>query len=118
MQRHSAAIVALFTVFHLGDCCAQGFASGDHANRKHLDYAGKPCIETSASAIPLTSNRRILNHQVTLDNHCYEQIRAKVCYYRTDECTDVTVSARSRKDQIIGVFPALQDFRYEVREQF
>jgi hypothetical protein len=67
---------------------------------------------------PLRSNPRILNHAVSIDNHCIDTIKVKVCYYRSDECSDVQVPGHSRKEQIIGVFPAMQLFRYEVKEQF
>jgi hypothetical protein len=97
---------------------AQGFAASDSVERKHRDFAGKPCLETTGVSHPVASNPRILNHAVSLDNHCAERIKAKVCYYKTDECTDVEVLGNSRKEQIIGVFPAMQIFRYEVKEQF
>jgi hypothetical protein len=101
-----------------GSLLAQGFTSGEPGERKHRDFVGKPCLETSSESQPLISNPRILNHSVTLDNHCFEPIKAKVCYHGTDECTDVDVPPRSRKQQIIGVFPAMQQFRYDVIEQF
>jgi hypothetical protein len=97
---------------------AQGIAQNNLASRQHLDYAGKPCLASTGVSQPLASNPRILNHAVSLDNHCFEAIRVKVCYYKTDECTDVQVPPRGRKEQIIGVFPAMQQFRYEVKELF
>ena len=97
---------------------AQGYKESDGVERNHRDFAGKPCLETSGVSLPLTSNPRIVNHAVSLKNHCSERIKVKVCYYRTDECTDVEVPGNSTKDQTIGVFPALQIFRYEVKEQF
>jgi hypothetical protein len=66
----------------------------------------------------MASNPRILSHSVSLDNHCSDRIKVKVCYYKSDECTDVEVPGHSRKEQIIGVFPAMQLFRYETKEQF
>jgi hypothetical protein len=86
--------------------------------RQHLDFAGKPCLSTEGSARPLTSNPRIMNHTVSFDNHCSDRIKLKVCYADTEDCTDVEVPGYGRKDQVIGVFPALQLFRYEVKEQF
>jgi hypothetical protein len=97
---------------------AQGFTDSDSIQQKHRDYAGKPCLETTGVSQPLASNPRILNHAVSLENRCSDRIKAKVCYYKTDECTNVEVPGHSRKEQIIGVFPAMQTFRYEVREQF
>jgi hypothetical protein len=97
---------------------AQGYTASDSLERKHRDYAGKPCLETGGVSRPLASNPRILDHAVSLENHCSNPIKAKVCYYHTDDCTDVEMPGNSRKEQIIGVFPAMQLFRYEVREQF
>jgi hypothetical protein len=97
---------------------AQGFTESDGFQQKHRDYSGKPCLETTGVSQPLASNPRILNHAVSLENRCSDRIKAKVCYYKTDECTNVEVPGHSRKEQIIGVFPAMQIFRYEVREQF
>ena len=98
--------------------CAQGYSASDSLERKHRDYAGKPCLETSGISRPLASNPRILDHAVSLENRCVDRIKVKVCYYHTDDCTDVEVPGNSRKEQIIGVFPAMQQFRYEVKEQF
>jgi hypothetical protein len=97
---------------------AQGFTESDSLAQKHRDTLGKPCLETNGVSQPLASNPRILNHAVKLDNHCLDRIKAKICYYKTDECTDVEVPGHSHKEQIIGVFPAMQTFRYEVRERF
>ncbi|MBV8922904.1 hypothetical protein [Bradyrhizobium sp.] len=99
---------------------AQGLdiAGSDASSRKHRDFAGKPCLQTEGIARPLASNPRILNHAVSLDNHCNDAIKVRVCYYRSDDCTDVSVPGHARKEQVIGVFPAMQLFRYEVKEQF
>jgi hypothetical protein len=110
--------IAVVTLLCSSALFAQGFASSDVADRKHLDPAGKPCLETSGSAIPLASNPRIQSHLVSLSNHCIDLIRAKICYYKTDDCTDVEVPGRSRKEQALGVFPELQLFKYQVKEQF
>jgi hypothetical protein len=85
---------------------------------KHVDFVGKPCLVTTGVARPLTSNPRVMNHIVTFDNHCVARIRLKVCYAGTEDCTDVEVPGYSRKEQVIGVLPAIQLFRYEVRELF
>jgi hypothetical protein len=111
-------MVVIYAVLLSGNLFAQGYSEGNVGERKHLDHAGKPCLVTSGVSSPLVSNPRILNHVVSLENHCGERIRAKVCYYKTDECTDVTVPGNSHMQQIIGVFPAMQLFRYEVKEQF
>ena len=114
----SGSIVLVLVVLFSSDLFAQGYTTSDVGDRKHRDFAGKPCLETTGIAQPLASNPRIVNHSVSLDNHCVEQIKAKVCYYGTENCTNVEVPPHSRKEQVIGVFPAMQQFRYDVKEQF
>ena len=117
MRWYGPAILVL-TVLFSDSLFAQGYTQSDGVDRKHRDFAGKPCLETSGVSHPLASNPRVLSHAVSLNNHCAERIKAKVCYYKTDECTDVEVPGNSRKEQVIGVFPAMQLFRYDVKEQF
>jgi hypothetical protein len=117
MRVIGAAVIA-FLVMLPGNVFAQGFTESGIGDQRHLDYAGKPCLTTSGISTPLASNPRIINHSVSLENHCSDRIRAKVCYYGTDECTDVVVAPNSRTQQTIGVFPAMQSFRYKVKEQF
>jgi hypothetical protein len=117
-MRWTKSAVMLLAVLCSERLVAQGFAGSDSLAPKHRDFGGKACLETSGVSRPLASNPRILNHAVVLDNHCVDRIKAKVCYYGTDECTDVEVPGNSRKEQVIGVFPAMQAFRYAVKEQF
>jgi hypothetical protein len=117
MHRFNPAF-GLFAILYASAAHAQGTAQNDMAGRQHLDFAGKPCLVSAGVAHPLASNPHIINHAVSLDNHCGDTIRVKVCYYRSDECTDVLVPGHGRKEQIIGVFPAMQQFRYEVKELF
>jgi hypothetical protein len=111
-------IVVVCSALLSGGLFAQGYTETNVGDHTHLDYAGKPCLTTRGVSTPLASNPKILNHAVSLENHCGERIKAKVCYYKTDECTDVVVPPNSHMQQVIGVFPAMQLFRYEVKEQF
>jgi hypothetical protein len=97
---------------------AQGFTTSDAADRVHLDFVSKPCLQTEGITRSLASNSKVFNHIVSLDNHCNEQIKVRICYHRTDSCTVLDVPGGSRREQIIGVFPAMQTFQYDVREQF
>jgi hypothetical protein len=117
-MRWSGPATLMFAVLFPGILLAQGFTTNDVTDRKHRDFAGKPCLETEGTAQPLASNPRVLNHIVNLDNHCVEPVKVRICYHGTDDCTDVDVPPRSRKEQLIGVFPAMQQFRYDVKEQF
>jgi hypothetical protein len=117
-MRCSRATVLFLLIGFSRSLSAQGFTESDRVEHKHRDFAGKACLVTSGVSHPLASNPRILNHAVSLDNHCSERIKATVCYYKTDQCTDVEVPGKSTKEQIIGTFPAMQIFRYDVKEQF
>jgi hypothetical protein len=117
MRWSGPAAMIVLLLFSRG-LSAQGFAASDNLERKHRDFAGKPCLQSIGISRPLASNPRILDHAVSFDNHCFEAIKVKVCYYRTDNCTDVEVPANSHKEQVIGVFPAMQQFQYNVQEQF
>jgi hypothetical protein len=109
---------ALISLPYANGLLAQGFMTSNVGDRKHLDFLGKPCLETSGTAKPLASNPRILDHIVSLENRCIERIKVRICYHETEDCTDVEVPGRSRKEQVIGVFPAMQQFRYDIKEQF
>lgn len=117
-MRWSGLAILILAVLSATPLLAQGFTSSDLADRKHRDFVGKPCLQTSGEAQPLTSDPHVSNHVVILDNHCPDRIKAKVCYHGTNACTDVDVPPRARKEQIIGVLPAMPQFRYDVKEQF
>jgi hypothetical protein len=108
----------LLSLSFASDLLAQGFTTSDVADRKHRDFAGKPCLETSGSVKALASNPRIFNHIVSLENRCADRIKVRICYHETTDCTDVDVPARSLREQVIGIFPAIRLFRYDVKEQF
>jgi hypothetical protein len=112
-----AVVVVVVSLSFASNLLAQGLTTADLGDRKHHDPSGRVCLETTGAAQPLTSNTKIFTHIVTLENHCAEFIRARVCYHGSDTCTDVEVPARSRKEQMIGVL-AMQQFRYDVKEQF
>ena len=108
----------LLSMWFAGPLFAQGYTTSEIGERKHRDFVGKPCLESSGASQPLASNPHILNHSVVLDNHCLDRIKVTVCYHNTSDCADVDVPPRSRKEQIIGVFPAMQQFRYDIKEKF
>src|SRR5262249_24253394 len=117
-SRWHCAAVGLAIILVPSVVFAEGVAGGDLASRKHLNLLGKPCLESTGSTTPLASNPRIQNHLVSLNNRCPGPIKATVCYYKSDECVDVDVPGYSRREQVLGVFPAIQQFRYEVKERF
>jgi hypothetical protein len=117
-MRWIGPVLIILAILVSKNLAAQGYTESDGLDRKHRDFGGKPCLETSGVTHPLASNPRISTHAVVLNNRCSDRISAKVCYYNTDDCTLVEVPGKSTKEQAIGVFPAMQVFRYVVREQF
>jgi hypothetical protein len=117
-MKWSWLFAVLLSLPFASDLLAQGFMTSDVADRRHLDFVSKPCLQTGGSSKSLPSNSRVFNHIVSLDNHCAEQITVRICYHRSDACTVVNVPGGSHREQIIGAFPAMQTFQYDVREQF
>jgi hypothetical protein len=99
-------------------CCSRPRDRAEQFGQPPAPGLRRQAVPYELLSQPLASNPHILNHAVSLDNHCVEPIRVKVCYYNSDECTDVQVPPHGVKEQIIGVFPAMQQFRYEVKELF
>jgi hypothetical protein len=93
------------------------FAPND-LNKVHKGPTGKPCLSLSGSAKPQIVNREMFDHIVSIANSCPQRINVHVCYYRTDHCVTVDVPPYERTETVLGVFPKLQDFRFEYKERF
>jgi hypothetical protein len=94
------------------------FADPDALSKRHKGPTGKPCMTLEGSARPEKINSNIIEHWVSAANSCGQLIKLKICYYRTEHCVMVEVPPWDRKDTVLGIFPALKDFRYEYTEQF
>ena len=88
------------------------------ASRHHMGPTGKPCLSLSSSAKAQTVNKNIYEHWVGAANSCGQHIKVQICYYKSNDCITMDVPAFGRKDSVLGIFPALQNFRYEAKEQF
>jgi hypothetical protein len=87
-------------------------------SRRHMSPTGKPCLSFSSSAKAQTLNKNIYEHWVGAANSCGQHIKVRVCYYKTQDCMTMDVPPFGRKDSVLGIYPALQNFRYEAKEQF
>lgn len=85
---------------------------------RHRGSDGRVCIRVSAVARPGAGTSRLFSHWIITENTCSTTIRLQVCYYGTRDCTDVAVLGNSRKETILGMMPAVSDFRFEYRERF
>ncbi len=97
----------------------------------HLDPVGKPCVKVSAYSHRQTNYRiifdptlthrnssNIFEHFISAQNHCSQPVKLKVCYYGSLSCVMVEVPGYDRREALLGVYPALSDFRYQYVEQF
>jgi hypothetical protein len=90
----------------------------DGTSRAHMAPTGKACVKVDKSVKAETLNPDIFQHWITATNSCGELIRMKVCYYQTQDCISVTVPPWGHQAAILGIFPALNTFRYSYTEQF
>src|SRR5215831_10754559 len=88
------------------------------ASRHHMGPTGKPCLNLSSWAKAQVVNKHIYEHWVGATNRCGQNIKVRVCYYKTRDCITMDVPPWGRKDSVLGIYPALANFRFEAREQF
>lgn len=85
---------------------------------QHRGPAGNVCLRVSADARPGAGASRLFSHWIVAENGCSATIRFQVCYVSTRDCMDAVVLGNSRKDVLLGMMPAIKDFRFEYRERF
>jgi hypothetical protein len=85
---------------------------------RHRDPTGKPCLSVFGSAQRQLVNTNLYDHLIMATNTCGRPIKMDVCYYGTDHCISMQVPAMDRKEAMLGILPAMKDFRFEFREQF
>jgi hypothetical protein len=81
------------------------------------DSLGRPCLDIKAEARAQPATPNVFDHIVSVNNRCLQQIKVKLCYYKSDRCFLVTLAANARKETILGTFPSMRYFRYEYQEQ-
>ena len=79
---------------------------------------GKPCLVLHGYAKPQTINPNIFEHRIAASNGCGQNIKVKVCYHGSDDCITIDVPPWDRKDSVLGIYPALRDFKFDAKEQF
>jgi hypothetical protein len=92
-------------------------SEGDRNKLIRKDSLGRPCLDIKAEARAQPATPNIFDHIVSVNNRCLQQIKVKLCYYKSDRCFLVTLAANARKETILGTFPSLRYFRYEYQEQ-
>jgi len=92
--------------------------SSSRSNRQHMAPTGKPCLVLHGYAKPQTINPNIFEHRIAASNGCGQNIKVKVCYHGSDDCITIDVPPWDRKDSVLGIYPALRDFKFDAKEQF
>jgi len=82
----------------------------------HRDGYGHVCIGIQGYAEPQKANPNIFNHMLLIINGCHMPIKLHVCYYHSDHCADVVAAPYDRTIETLGIFPHMQDFRWEYTE--
>jgi hypothetical protein len=94
------------------------FASPGDLGRRHTAPTGKPCIALEGYSKAQVINKDINEHWIGATNSCGQHIKVQVCYHNSRDCIIVDVPAYGRKDVVLGIYPALKEFRYDAVEQF
>jgi hypothetical protein len=88
--------------------------SQNSAARIHPGPYGKPCVSVSGYAQQQVINNNLFDHMITASNDCSQPIKIQVCYYQSQHCTSIDVPPYGRKEAILGIMPAMKDFRFEI----
>ncbi len=96
---------------------AFGGMSGPSAQLHH-DVYGRVCIDIHGYSEPQKTNADIFNHMLLIANDCSTMIKLRVCYYGSEHCIDVMAAPYARRLETLGIFPHMQDFRWEYSESF
>lgn len=95
------------------------FSSGQNATTQvHVGPNNRPCLTFLGYAQQQKINPNMFSHMILVSNECGQRIKIQLCYYQTQHCTSITVPLYGREEAILGVMPAMKDFRFEYREQF
>jgi len=92
--------------------------SENQGPRQHLGPIGKPCVAVNGEARAQTINPRIIEHVIVAKNSCSQIIKMQVCYFQSDRCIPMTLSSYASAEVVLGIMPAMKEFRYEYREEF
>jgi hypothetical protein len=92
--------------------------SSESAAKMHLGPTGKPCLTVLGYAKPQIVNPDLFDHLIDVSNDCSEQIKLQVCYYQSEHCIPMNIPGYGEKEAVLGVYPHMDDFRFEFREKF
>jgi hypothetical protein len=93
-----------------------GSGSGTKRETYHRDALGNKCLAIEPVARPHVANPNVYDHVLVLDNQCLQSIKTRACYSDSDECVETDVPGLTRKEVILGIFPMIKYFSYDLRE--
>lgn len=94
----------------------QGPAEPDDSILK--DPLGRKCLDVEAAARAHTTDPNFYDHIISLKNNCYRPIKASVCYFNSDRCTDVMLGSGKRVDTILGSSRGERFFRFLIKQKW
>jgi hypothetical protein len=91
----------------------------DATPQRHLNsLGGGPCLLVRGVGRHQAINKHVFDHVISATNSCAENIKLEVCYYGSQRCIPMSAPGYSRREAVLGVMPAIQDFRFEFKERF
>ena len=83
----------------------------------HKRPSGKPCLEFEAISRVTPAAPGRYDHIVGVTNTCLAHIDIKLCYFHSEECTDVSVGGLDYKEVMLGSRALEQNFSYNYEEK-
>jgi hypothetical protein len=84
---------------------------------RHFGSTGKPCIALASRATPQRIDKSIYEHWITATNSCGQNIKVQICYQKTDDCIVMNVPPWESTNSVLGIYPNVRDFLYDVKEK-
>lgn len=85
---------------------------------RHRGPTGQACLDVSGFSRPHTVDPNLFDHVIAVSNHCAQQISMKVCYYQSQDCISMEIPGGEHKEAVLGIMPAMKDFRFDFKEKF
>ncbi len=83
----------------------------------HKRPSGKPCLEFEAISRATPSLPGRYEHIVGVTNTCNARINIKLCYFNSEDCTDVSVGGLDYREVMLGSRALEQNFSYKYDEK-
>jgi hypothetical protein len=85
---------------------------------RHRDALGRVCLQISGYSRAHTINPKLFDHVVSATNNCAQIIHVSVCYTGSQHCVQMDVPGHGRKEVLLGILPAIDQFNFDFHERF